>query len=99
MELVSDYEVNTFIIRKDLCTMKHLYNIPNGGTASPYLLSKKSIYVPQGAKRLRNLFLPPRVRTNTSSNSPITKMMAIYNKAMKINRKIDILIFRYEISI
>ena len=89
-ELVCGYELNTIRIRRDLYSVKHLYSILNGKTDATNLLHKINIYVPSVTTRNKNLFLPHRTRTNTLSNSPINKMMSLYNKLITIDETIDI---------
>ena len=89
-ELVLGYEMNTLRLRRDLFALRQLYKIINGIQDTSYLLSKINIHVPPRASRMKGLFRLSRARTEILSNSPLERMMALYNILTEINNEIDI---------
>jgi hypothetical protein len=57
-----------------------LYNILNNRTESSYLLSLLNIYVPSVSRRSGFRFLPPQCNSNNHFNSPINRMMNLFNQ-------------------
>ena len=65
--------------------MKLLHSTLRGQTNSPYLSSKINIiYVPSRVGRAKGLFLPSGTGTQLLANSPIERMMILYNKLIEI---------------
>jgi len=79
----------TLQLRRQLYSMKFLYKLLRGTIDSPYLLSKININVPSRTSRNRDLFVLAKMRTDALQNSPLQKMMSLYNKLSKIHNEID----------